>query len=108
MLQGLGGRRPAVQGVDRDLIDDILSHRESLSDRLRELLPETIDAVKMRHHGDFHLGQMLIVRDDIVILDFEGEPKRSLEERRRKVPAARDVAGLIRSLDYSAPAPYER
>ncbi len=108
MFEGLGRRRPAVEGVDRDLIDDILSHRESLSDRLRELLPETIDAVKMRHHGDFHLGQMLIVRDDIVILDFEGEPKRSLEERRRKVPAARDLAGLIRSIDYSATAAYER
>src|SRR5207342_2899419 len=68
----------------------------------RELLPDDIDAVKIRHHGDFHLGQMLIVKDDVVIIDFEGEPRRSIEERRRKAPAARDVAGLIRSIDYSA------
>jgi maltose alpha-D-glucosyltransferase/alpha-amylase len=75
---------------------------------LRELLPDNIDAVKIRHHGDFHLGQMLIVKDDVVIIDFEGEPRRSIEERRRKAPAARDVAGLIRSIDYSAIAALER
>src|SRR6185295_7591639 len=43
-------------------------------------------------------------KDDAYILDFEGEPGRSLEDRRRKVPAARDVAGLIRSIDYSTTA----
>ena len=64
--------------------------------------------MKIRHHGDFHLGQMLIVKDDVVIIDFEGEPRRSLAERRRKAPAARDVAGLIRSIDYSATAALER
>jgi maltose alpha-D-glucosyltransferase/alpha-amylase len=51
---------------------------------------------------------MLIVKDDVVILDFEGEPRRSLAERRRKAPAARDVAGLIRSIDYSAIAALAR
>src|SRR5258708_8118693 len=64
--------------------------------------------MKIRHHGDFHLGQMLVVKDDVVILDFEGEPRRSLAERRRKMPAARDVAGLVRSIDYSATATLER
>ena len=75
---------------------------------LRGLLPDSIDAMKIRDHGDFHLGQMLIVKDDVVILDFEGEPRRSLAERRRKAAAARDVAGLIRSIDYSATAALER
>ena len=51
---------------------------------------------------------MLIVKEDIFIIDFEGEPRRSLEERRRKAPAARDVAGLLRSIDYSATAALER
>jgi maltose alpha-D-glucosyltransferase / alpha-amylase len=64
--------------------------------------------MKIRHHGDFHLGQMLIVKDDVFIIDFEGEPRRSIEDRRRKAPAARDVAGLIRSIDYSATAALER
>ena len=60
--------------------------------------------MKIRHHGDFHLGQVLIAKDDAFILDFEGEPGRSLAERRSKAPAARDVAGLIRSIDYSTTA----
>ena len=51
---------------------------------------------------------MLIVKDDIFIIDFEGEPRRTIAERRRKAPAARDVAGLIRSIDYSATAALER
>jgi maltose alpha-D-glucosyltransferase/alpha-amylase len=72
------------------------------------LLPESIDALKIRHHGDFHLGQMLIAKDDVSIIDFEGEPRRSIEDRRRKAPAARDVAGLIRSIDYSVTAALER
>ena len=69
---------------------------------------DEIDGLNIRHHGDFHLGQMLIVKDDIFIIDFEGEPRRTLAERRRKAPAARDVAGLIRSIDYSATAALER
>src|SRR5262249_8038009 len=72
--------------------------------RMRGLLPETLDPPKARHHGDFHLGQILIVKDDVFILDFEGEPRRSVQERRRKMPAARDVAGLIRSIDYATTA----
>jgi maltose alpha-D-glucosyltransferase / alpha-amylase len=51
---------------------------------------------------------MLIVKDDIFIIDFEGEPRRPHADRRRKAPAARDVAGLIRSIDYSATAALER
>jgi maltose alpha-D-glucosyltransferase/alpha-amylase len=51
---------------------------------------------------------MLIVKDDIMIVDFEGEPRRPLAERRRKAPAARDVAGLVRSIDYSVAAALER
>jgi maltose alpha-D-glucosyltransferase / alpha-amylase len=72
------------------------------------MLPRGIDGLNIRHHGDLHLGQLLIVKDDIFVIDFEGEPRRTIAERRRKAPAARDVAGLIRSIDYSATAAYER
>jgi maltose alpha-D-glucosyltransferase / alpha-amylase len=107
-LEELARRRADLIENDRVLIDRLLAHRDSLAARLAELLPETVDAHKIRHHGDFHLGQMLIVKDDVFIIDFEGEPRRSIEERRRKAPAARDVAGLIRSIDYSTTAALER
>jgi maltose alpha-D-glucosyltransferase/alpha-amylase len=101
-------RRDAFREPDRQLIDQVLGLRPSLRDRLGELVPSDIDNLNIRHHGDFHLGQMLIVKDDIFIIDFEGEPRRPHSERRRKAPAARDVAGLIRSIDYSATAAFER
>jgi maltose alpha-D-glucosyltransferase/alpha-amylase len=107
-FEDLGRRRGEFSEQDRQLVDALLAYRETLPARLHELLPENVKAMKIRHHGDFHLGQMLIVKDDVAIIDFEGEPRRSIEDRRRKAPAARDVAGLIRSIDYSATATLER
>jgi maltose alpha-D-glucosyltransferase/alpha-amylase len=107
-LDQLAQRRSDLTDNDRPLADALQSYRDGLPARLRELLPESIDALKIRHHGDFHLGQMLIAKDDVSIIDFEGEPRRSSEDRRRKAPAARDVAGLIRSIDYSVTAALER
>jgi maltose alpha-D-glucosyltransferase / alpha-amylase len=101
-------RRDAIREADRPLVDQVLAQHETLHDRLNALLPPGIDGLNIRHHGDFHLGQILIVKDDIFIIDFEGEPRRPLDQRRRKAPAARDVAGLIRSIDYSATAALER
>jgi maltose alpha-D-glucosyltransferase / alpha-amylase len=108
VFEALRQRRDAIREADRPLVDQLLAQHETLRERLNALLPPDIDGLKIRHHGDFHLGQMLIVRDDIFIIDFEGEPRRPLAERRRKAPAARDVAGLIRSIDYSATAALER
>jgi maltose alpha-D-glucosyltransferase/alpha-amylase len=88
----------------RRLIDRLLDHRKAITAHLHQLFPQGIEATKIRHHGDLHLGQVLIAKDDCYILDFEGEPGRSLAERRQKAPPARDVAGLIRSIDYSATA----
>ncbi len=101
-------RRDTLKEADRPLADQLLTCQSTLPDRLKALLPRDIDGLNIRHHGDFHLGQMLIVKDDIFIIDFEGEPRRAITERRRKAPAARDVAGLIRSIDYSATAALER
>jgi maltose alpha-D-glucosyltransferase / alpha-amylase len=107
-LDHLERRRADLTENDRSLVEKILARRASLSALVCELLPDNVQAMKIRHHGDFHLGQMLIAKDDVFIIDFEGEPQRSLEERRRKAPAARDVAGLIRSIDYSATVALER
>jgi maltose alpha-D-glucosyltransferase / alpha-amylase len=104
----LSRRRPEVNESTRALIDRVVASAGEVLARLRNLLPTALDASKIRHHGDFHLGQVLFAKDDAFILDFEGEPQRSLEERRRKAPAARDIAGLVRSIDYAATAAFER
>lgn len=101
-------RRDALKEADRPLADQLLALQSTLPDRLTALLPQKAGGLNIRHHGDFHLGQMLIVKDDIFIVDFDGIPERPIAERRRKAPAARDVASLIRSIDYSTTAALER
>ena len=96
-----GEKRDSLAEAEQNLADRILAARDAIADHIRHSLPVAINAVKVRHHGDFHLGQVLVAKDDAFILDFEGEPGRLLAERRAKAPAARDVAGLIRSIDYS-------
>ena len=108
VFDALKQRRDRLKEADRPLADQLLALQSALPERLKTLLPRGIDGLNIRQHGDFHLGQMLIVKDDIFIIDFEGEPRRSVAERRRKAPAARDVASLIRSIDYSATSALER
>jgi maltose alpha-D-glucosyltransferase/alpha-amylase len=82
----------------------LLDRREELAALLQQLVKSGIDSIVTRIHGDFHLGQVLIASADAYIIDFEGEPARPLEERRRKASPMRDVAGLMRSFDYAAAA----
>ena len=82
----------------------LLERRKALTALLQQLVESGLDSVVTRIHGDFHLGQVLIASADAYIIDFEGEPARPLEERRRKASPMRDVAGLLRSFDYAAAA----
>ena len=76
----------------------------ALRARLAELRRRPISAVRTRYHGDLHLGQVLLTAGDFVIVDLEGEPGRSYEQRRMKAPPLKDVAGMLRSFDYARSA----
>ena len=101
IFERLADSRDGLREPDRRLINQLAETRASLSDRLNALLPSGIGGLNIRHHGDFRLGQTLIVKDDIFIIDFDGDPRVPLADKRRKAPAARDVAGLIHSIDVS-------
>jgi maltose alpha-D-glucosyltransferase/alpha-amylase len=101
-------QRDAVREADKPLVDRLLAQRDALHDRLSALLPTDIGGLNIRLHGDFRLEQMVIVKDDIFIIGFEGDPAFPLAERRRKAPAARDIAAMVRSIDYSVAAALDR
>ena len=91
----------ALAAVDGDAGRRLAELAPGLRDAL-EAIGRASGAIRSRIHGDFHLGQLLATDGGFAVIDFEGEPARTLAERRRPSSPLRDVAGMLRSLDYAA------
>ena len=97
--------RGALKGLPEGAQDDarsVLELEGTAKNRLRSVLERQITGMRIRTHGDYHLGQVLYTGKDFVIIDFEGEPGRPLGQRRLKRSPLRDIAGILRSFHYAA------
>jgi maltose alpha-D-glucosyltransferase/alpha-amylase len=104
----LARRLPDLPDAVRAQAAELIASAPQLEQRINTFALQTEGLMKTRYHGDLHFGQLLLVQNDFIILDFEGEPTRPIEERRRKHSPLRDVAGMLRSASYAAYAALQR
>jgi maltose alpha-D-glucosyltransferase/alpha-amylase len=94
-------QRDGITSDARELVDTVLAAAPRLEQRIERLAAEPVTASATRFHGDYHLSQVLLMHNDFVITDLEGEPGRPVAERRVKRTPLKDVAGMLRSFDYA-------
>jgi maltose alpha-D-glucosyltransferase/alpha-amylase len=107
-LQLLASSAHALSGETQVAAARLARSHGQLSAQISSLAKADTGVLKIRHHGDYHLGQVLLRRNDFVIVDFEGEPARPLAERRAKHSPLRDVAGMFRSFSYAREVAQQR
>jgi maltose alpha-D-glucosyltransferase/alpha-amylase len=102
VMRQLEGRMSSLPEEVRRVAERMPGYQPRIAACFDTFLKRRVVAVRMRTHGDLHLGQFLNAGNDFIIIDFEGEPALSLPERRRKRSGLRDVAGMLRSFSYAA------
>ncbi len=102
VITSLKGVLTTLPDEVREQAEKVLSQRDEILSHFQAVTRRRVSAMRIRCHGDYHLGQVLYTGSDFVIVDFEGEPARSLGERRIKHSPLRDAAGMIRSFHYAA------
>lgn len=101
-LRSLKQRLPSLPEEIQPLAQAVLGNQDTIIDHFQSLLDQRITALRIRCHGDYHLRQVLYTGKDFILIDFEGDPARSLNERRLKRSALRDVAEMLQSFTYAA------
>ncbi len=90
-----------LSGKALEYAEYFIEHKDIIKDKLLNFDEQNLNSARIRIHGDYHLGQVLITGDDFCILDFEGEPESTIRDRKVKQPPIKDMAGLFRSYHYA-------